>query len=407
MSKDLKNGLAEVHIFTKEQFIVVGVALVLLPLFEPRSLTYVAELNPLNTLYSFGKVLSGLVVLFLLGKGRVINLFSIGIALFSGAMLFSALMAGDDFARWLSGYGAYSLVAFFVAALHENHDKELLQGVLVVSLTLLLLNFASMIAFPNGLYLQEGSSQIDNYFWGHRNRTYQIAVPAVLSSLLLDNMKGKRLGSRSLFILMISYIEVIAKFSVTSFVALSVFTIGFILMRIDGVRKLLNPGVYGFGYFIAFVLIVLMRVQVHFGDFLRTVFHRPVDLSGRTEIWDLVFHFMDESHALTGYGLSAGEYLRVFKTGFAHAHNEVLNIWFCGGFIALAFFIFIVILALLKLYGARRSQSCSLIGLGLCCLFVIGLTEVVSCSAFYFILAFGYCEGIRKDYQRSIADRTQ
>lgn len=387
--KELQN----IRIFTKSQFITLVVIICLIPLFEPRCFAYIPSFSILNSAYSAGKIVSGLLIILLLFRNRAVNGFSVCIILLSLVMLISTLLNGGSAREWVSDYVSFTLVALLVIAVARDHQKEALRGVQITTSILLMINFISMLIYPDGMYAQIGASQINNYFWGHRNNTYMLAIPALVSSLLLDDMRGKKIGIFSLAIFACSYFEILYRFSATSFLALALFTLGFLFIQSKRVRKKLNLFTYCVAYGIAFVCIVLLRLQLYFSDFFENVLGRSATLTGRTEIWDYVFSLMQGDQFLTGYGLLSRKILELISPEYSHAHNMLLDIWFCGGYLAIIIFLIIIFLVAFKTYRCRASMQVGLIALGIGCFFLIGITERTSCEALYLLLAFGYIVG--------------
>lgn len=381
------------RLFTRDQLITFLVIVCLVPLFEPRSIAYVPSLTILNPIYTAGKILSGCIVLAMLLKSKVINAFSASVVVLSLVVLVSTVLNGQNAREWLSEYVSFCLIALLIVAMFRDHRKAVLRGVQVVTSALLLLNMISMLVYPEGMYAQTGAAQYNNYFWGHRNNTYMLVLPAVISSLLLDRERGKRIGVVSVMIFACGFFEVVYRFSATSFLAMLLFSLGLLLVQSKRIRGKLNLFTYCGAYVIAFVAVVILRLQEHFSAFFEDFLGRSVTLTGRTTIWDYVFQLMQGDHAGLGYGLLSKRLLQAINPQYSHAHNMLLDVWFCGGYIAVIVFAVILFVVAKRLYSKRSDMSAAIIALGIGCLLLVGITERTSCEALYVLLAYGFAFG--------------
>lgn len=381
------------RLFTRNQLVLLLAVVCLIPLFEPRSLSYLSGVSHIESLYTFGKLFSGLVAITLLLKKRVLNSLTISVILLSASMLISALMAGNRIFAWVADYGAYCIVVMLVIAFGDRYRREVLCAIRIVTGILLILNLLSMLAYPQGMYIREGAPQIDNYLWGNRNGTYVLALPAIISSLLLDDMKGRKIGIATTALIAISIFEVTYRYSAASTGMLILFLIGFALIQSKVVRNILNIYTYCLLYAVSYFAIVVVRIQDRFAWLLQDIFDRSVALSGRVYIWDRIIELMSEGNSAFGYGLYSNQYLLAINPQYANAHNMILDVWFCGGFVALACFVLMFLIVSRQLYFARKTRSGAIIALGIGCFMLVGLVEKTSCESLYLLLALGYMYG--------------
>lgn len=399
--------IANIRLFTHRQLSFLGFLFLLAPLFEPASFSHIPSLAPLSTLYTLGKVVAVIVIITMFARKGSFSPFNAAMILLSASIFCSTLINEGNLFVWVSTWGSYlSLVLLLSVALKSQHN-EFFWAVFVLTTALSAVNLFSIIAFPEGVY-SDGllvNSKGDYFFWGQRNESIKIIIPSVLSSMILDYYAGKAISMRSVFALSVGVLECVVGYSATSTVALTLLVIGVAFVRFKPLRSILNSYTFMGIFLIGTISIVHFRITDVFASFLGDVLGRSATLTGRTIVWDLVSSLMDSTHTAFGYGVSGNQFL-VFSNGlshYAHAHDELLNIWFMGGIVALIIYLALIALASKPLFSMRKDRLASLIAVFLGCFYIVGFTEMISSLAFFFSLgiASNYGNICRKaDYRR-------
>lgn len=353
--------------------------------FEPHSFAY-TKFSFLVPLYKLDRYLCfiGVAAAYILfGKKDLFCVGVIGVA--ATCCLSSYIYSGDSFVyvlEWLPKV----MVVLAVATAAKNYLRELVIAVFVVTASLCALNFLSMIVYPNGVYESEFSPQSVNFFYAHRNETWEIAIPAILSSMLLDCLGGRKLTLRTIVVIAICCAMELLQFSATTSIALTLMIVCALLINFRVPRKLLNGLTYFGAYLIAFFAIVIARVQDHLSLILSFI-GKNVTFTGRTKIWDASLTMMsDPSHWPLGYGWQFMEGYREFGVWQSSAHDTMLQILLSGGFIAVAFFVAVLAAAAWRTFTHRDDRVFALLALAFGCVLVIGLTEEVNRVAFFLVL---------------------
>lgn len=353
--------------------------------FEPHSFAY-TKFSFLVPFYELDRYLCfiGVAAAYILFGKK--DLFCLGvIAVAATCCLSSYIYSGDSFAyvlEWLPKV----MVVLAVATAAKNYLRELVVAVFVVTASLCALNLLSMIVYPNGVYESEFSPQSVNFFYAHRNETWEIAIPAILSSMLFDCFSGRKLTLRTVVVVAICCAMEFLQFSATTSIALALMIACAVLINFRVPRKLLNGLTYFSTYLIAFFAIVIVRVQDHLGLLLSFI-GKNVTFTGRTKIWDASLTMMaDPSHWPLGYGWQFMEGYREFGVWQSSAHDTMLQILLSGGLVAVAFFVAVLVAAAWRTFTYRNDRMFALLALAFGCVLVIGLTEEVNRVAFFLVL---------------------
>ena len=211
-----------------------------------------------------------------------------------------------------------------------------------------LINLASVIAFPGGLYYefdaglsehlnaQSAAANAARYFCGHKNSMLTALFPGVICSGVLA-LESK---NRKDFYCALTYVIVLIVS--TAFVdAVTSAAIGLLLLlavivahRSPNLR--IHFTTVGAALLLADIAIVHLRALDLFAKLLRS-FNRNTTLSGRTYIWDSAIHAIQKNWLL-GYGIQSPEVLKATFIGFSHPHNLFISILYYGGIVGLLLF---------------------------------------------------------------------
>lgn len=319
---------------------------------------------------------------------------NIGLDLFGGLiLLFFAVIAlatmsnMGDLTFWTTENLPCIALCLFTAVLWKRNAENLLKGAMAASVFFLLINLFFFFAEGNSPTI----ASTDAFFYGYRNITFRIAIPAFTCSLLLDSKERRKPSVRSWIIFALSVFEMLVAYSATSICGILIMGAIVALSRFRVSRHIFN-GITGLTlYVVAFVSVVVFRVQNYFGFIFEGILGRSVTFTGRTLIWDEAFRLLDGVHWLKGFGESyIWNALTVDDQIFMHAHNEMLHIIMLGGLPALAVFATVLGLVAYLLYSRRDAFGASCLSAALFTYLVIGISEVTLFPSSFFILAVMY-----------------
>lgn len=312
-----------------------------------------------------------------------------GLALAYGGCSLLTMVFGDAPLVWAVRV-AFPCVStmLLVGVFARTRSDELLWGVLIVMASYSVVNTIELLHAtalnPNAF------GRVAFTMIGYRNAFSRIYLPALIASVLLDARRGKRFSLRSSLLLLAALIQNCLAFSATSTVELAFVVVGLVLVQKRGVRRFMNAAVFGIGYLVLFLLLVVFRVQSIFGLFIEKVLHRSLGFTGRTELWDQTLDAVYPDHLLFGRPKGGTPLLNLGSESFWTAHNGILDILLWGGLLSLVVCLALITIVCVRLYDRRSDYSASLYSLLLGAFFIGALMESVMFVQFAFFLAMAY-----------------
>lgn len=307
-----------------------------------------------------------------------------------GVLLLSTALMGDSLWGCMREHLRYVAVVLLVRALFDEHKKELLWAAFLVTTAYLLANFIGWMAFPSGTKIWHPNWF--SGFLGNRNSVPRFVVLAVCSAALLDYFRKGRLGILTVVSFVIGAAQDFASPSSTGIIALIFMAVAFALIQKKTIRKFANIAVYAIAYLAAFFGLVVFRLQGVFEPIIVEVFHKNMNLSGRTEVWDTVLQrWLDPEHFLIGYG-GWPPYIAPDSTIYT-GHNAILDVLYNGGLVGLLIALTICGVVFVRLYYARATYEGAVVAAAIGGFLILGVMEHITCVPFCLLLAYGYCAG--------------
>lgn len=285
-----------------------------------------------------------------------------GLALAYGGCSLLTMVFGDAPLIWAVRV-AFPCVAtmLLVGIFARERSDELLWGMLIVMASYSVANTIELLyataVNPNAF------GRVAYTAIGYRNAFSRIYLPSIIASVLLDACQGKRFSLRSALLLLAAIIQSCLAFSATSAVELAFVIVGLALVQKRAIRRVMNAAVFGVGYLVLFLLLVVFRVQSLFGLFIEKVLHRSLDFTGRTELWDQTLAAVYPDHLLLGRPKGGTPLLSLGNETFWTAHNGILDILLWGGLLSLAICLALMVIACVGLYKWRFDYAASLYSL--------------------------------------------
>ena len=274
-------------------------------------------------------------------------------------------------------------------AVFPSHRDELLWSIVIVIGGYTALNSADILCslFGHSFFRQGDALGM----LGNRNGFSRYYLPAIVSSALLDYFHGKKLSVLTASFFALAVFQAVIMPSATSGVALVFFMVSFFVIHAKGARRFFNPATFGALYFIAFFAIVILRSQGLFAPIVEGFFHKRLDFSGRTYIWDTVIDRLgtDPLHALIGF-YGDTRRLSPIEPSLNTTHNAVLEVLYWGGLLGLLLILTVFILAFWVLFRKRKSYPAALLSIFMGAFLIIGLFEHITCTQVWLFLGIAY-----------------
>lgn len=359
--------------------------LLTIPFFQISFLT--DTISWMGKAYTACQILAGLVIVFLLFKGRLWKKLPPLFILFA-ALLFVMCLAsafnGASVKRALE-YAFGTLVICLIIEYGILKDlKHFLMGEIIFFGSMTFLNLLSIIFFKNGLYLYL-DYYWDTWFLGFKSGhiVFQLALVffSVMYAVLFDKKKmyivyiGLGMTALSSFLVKNRTALVILVFLIIFAVVPKIlkFTKVFNILTYTGIGIVMN------------LLFVVMRKQDLFQWLIVGIFHRNMDLTHRVDVWDAAFRAIAEQPVI-GHGYQDFVFTPIIVT----THNEILEVLYKAGIIGLVIFLAILAVVIVKLFQARKTEASQWISLFLGIFFLMFVMEQHAFSNFFYLLLFGW-----------------
>lgn len=234
----------------------------------------------------------------------------------------------------LVSYGFIPFAIIFLSATWGTSKQTICKGISLALNILVIINLFLMIIFPHGIYSTASSGTVTPYYlFGSKN---QMVAP-ILTCLFFEVEKSTYSKTRisNIVIYCICIIELIIGGSGTGLVLLFFFIIFSTLHTAHRPMPLLFSLLV---VVLAYICLVILRVQELFSYIIINVLHKSLTLSNRTIIWDSAIDAI-KSNPLIGNGptesLAANVHIQLSYTERdTFAHNLLLDYLLMGGIIA-------------------------------------------------------------------------
>lgn len=341
------------------------IALVFMVLYKPAMFSQMPALHTFDTISNVFKVM----VIAVLGVWFVyfyqkVSLFFVGIVFFEVWRVLATIYCGGNYTSlFIAILNALAICLVVEMGLKTDPDA-LLDGASFTLGLFVLINFATVLLFPQGMY--EFNTFTQNYFLGYRNNSIMLFFPAIIFSIVRSLRKYNKLTLSSFVITAVSFATVILAFSATSVIGMTVFTLFLLLALINKMPNFLNIITYlaiNIAYFFG---VIILRLQEAFAFIIVDMLGRDLTFTGRTKIWDSALAAFAKSPVF-GVGEIENQASRDL-IGATHAHNYYLDLLYKSGLPGFLIFFAILIICGVALYRNRKKRQNSFycIGRNLC-----------------------------------------
>lgn len=218
------------------------------------------------------------------------------------------------------------------------------------------INFVLSLFFPEGIAVNERGASVN--FIGYDNFMSPFLVASLGISVIYSELFDCRSKPAVFFILIAT--TAIRTWSATGVVGWFIISVYILFIYRKKAAALFNSFSLYAVYFVAFVSIVLLRLQNYFSFIIEKILKKSVSFTGRTAIWDRAIALIKRS-PLIGYGVS-NDGMIILPNGYCyHAHNAFLETVLQGGIFSLALFIALFLISGGKLYRYRDSSISGII----------------------------------------------
>ncbi len=265
---------------------------------------------------------------------------------------------------------------------------------------LIILNFISILVFPQGLYADIRGITETNYLLGNYNSFICKILPAlgVGYHLLQTGFISKKNYGLLWLIVIATYLQVQ---SVTSILGISILGIFLLFFNNKVALIIFNAIFYSISTLYLSCFFIYSHTSVIF-SFITNIAGKSSTLSGRTVLWDKIVKLLSKS-PIFGFGVhSNADLIEYFGLNYAgHAHNFPLQVLFQTGIIGGVLSLTLVILTINILLKTSFSPISRCYGCIYFSLFVMLSADFYGYAMiFQIILLINFiCQDIYKDFK--------
>ncbi|WP_270296642.1 O-antigen ligase family protein [Eggerthella sinensis] len=322
------------------------------------------------------------------------------IILFSIAAYLSLLTMANDGPLQLIARDMLPIVAIclFVSSLKSEELPSVLSLWCVPLCVLLMIDIATMLAFPDGMYSTDTiyASYTANWFLGYKTDRLSTVFPLLVFLSFIQLRKFGQIKPLFYFASALVVLDTVLSDGSAALSGVIFFIVCTALLGIKGfffspsLNKLLDYRIFLTIYILVVVGIVVMQ-NSPIMETMSGFFSKSTSLSGRTPLWHTTMQSISDSFVL-GKGLLGSEDYIFITGGFLNAHNQLLEIVTEGGLVALCLNIALMIVAFRQ---ASRNSGSIVFLYGLYSLLLVGITSAkLAYDPMFFCLLFliGRCQ---------------
>lgn len=357
------------------------IAIVFMVLYKPAIFSQMAQYQTFDKISNVLKVLiiAVLLVWFCFFYQKI-SMFFVMLLFFEVWRILATIYCDGNYSSlFLTIFNSLAIALVVEMGLKTDPDA-LLDGATFVLGAFVLINFATILMFPQGMY--EFNTFTENYFLGYRNNSIMLIFPAMIFSVVRSLRLYDRLTVSSVLICAASTATVIFAFSATSVIGIAIFILFLFLALINWMPKFLNIVTYiaiNIAYFFG---VIILRVQEAFAFIIVDMLGRDLTFTGRTNIWDSALEAFYKS-PIFGVGEIDNQASRDL-IGATHAHNYYLNLLYKSGVLGFLFFFAILVICGVALYKNRKNGKIPFVVSGALCAFMVMLQSEAYYNIYYF-----------------------
>ena len=214
-------------------------------------------------------------------------------------------------------------IMFFLTSDYERQTDTFQIMKKILSL-FILINFMTMIVFPNGLYTTQYEL---NWFLGYKNGLIRKILPYLL--IIFMNNQNKKLSIFDKIMVCISIITILISKSVTSIFGILLFIILCVVFKN---KKNVNIKLHHIlvVYIIIDVLLLYTNLFTNITNIINIQTGRQTTMGARYMIWSASKNAVKQS-PIIGYGAIKPEFYDMIPFEVSHPHNLLLNYLLNGG----------------------------------------------------------------------------
>ncbi len=342
-------------LFEKTWFVI----LLMLPFVKPPCLEYMTNLSIVDRSFDILRIISFAVIIYHYLKSGKISTFMIFLILFQGTLFISTIANHGNYWKQIVICGTIISFCMLAELCIKTNCHIFFRAVIIIYNLLIWANFLLYLIFPHGI-VKDNYYGNEYHLLGIRNGLPPLFIPIMGLAVLYSAVNGKKMTLTSLSLLLCITITTIITWSATGVVGWFFMTVYIIFIYRSRLTAVFNSLFLYLLYALAFISIVLLRLQYYFSYIIEDVLHKNITFTGRTDIWDISINLIKRS-PIIGYGVYEGHGFVFYRGQYYYSHNAILEILIQGGAIALIFFIAMLVVSCISLYRHKNNHISGII----------------------------------------------
>ncbi len=334
---------------------------------------YLGSINAINNIYNTLLPITIVAILIFSFKNNSFNKAALLLSLF---YLFIMLMTYINDGNITSLISPFFIILsyFLLIGIGLKRDKcRFIKILSIVYFTYNLINFISIIAFPNGLFLLDAAEK--SWFLGHKNGLIKWLLPGFSFVGTFDLIKYDKFKIISYFYLIIMISSILISSSTTSIISIVVLVV-LLFLKFNRNLKLgfINTNSVIISNFAFFIGVIVLRLQKYF-ESIFTFLNKTTSFTGRDILWDRILVYI-KNNVLFGNGNSNSELMQYrLKYSNTSSHNLLLDYLYEGGIFCIAILICILLEFEKKLISFKNKNVVSFINIVFFSYSIVWMTE--------------------------------
>lgn len=377
-----------IYNFFKNKVVLV---LLLFPFLEARGISAMSvylggiwgSISLINTIL---RIISIIVLLFvLIIYYKKINFLILPVYIYIFYTISRDFLNNYEISNNIKSLAYWSIFIFFMDWLIRNKmAKEFFGAVSFILFVEIIINFITIIIYPNGMYIDE-RGWIYNWFLGYKNLHIYDQIPYVCVAGLYYYISLGKLPLRywiSLIIIIIS--SILCKSSTSAFI-LIMMTVLMFLYYIKKKCTKFNIIILFTCFSIVALLFIGFQFNEKFADIIFAIFKKDATFTNRTAIWSKSLQIF-LNNKLLGVG-NGGYNLYIVNMYVTQSHDMYLDILFTGGIIGYILYTFMIIIAGIKSFKYKDKFSITILTICMIGYFTLFIFEAKrDFNLFYIVL---------------------
>ncbi len=376
--------------------------LLLFPFIKP---PYFNQFYIIKNLYNVLEIIVLFIIILMFFKKKEYSKIYIYFVIFLAISFAITLFKGESIIYCAQLYIPTFAISTLVEFNIRTHPRKILTALLLILVPYAIINFLTILIFPNGLYFNLTRNNIKYLCWflGYKNPQIRILLPMIVLLFIYSSLSNKKTSKVTIITFIITWLTILKLESATALVGMALFTIAMIIKNIKIFKAIIKKINFVFLLLMSIVIIILIvefNVQNYFAFFIENVLHRDLDFTDRVFIWKSTFDYILKS-PIIGYGIRNDEIVYNFINA-THPHNYLLynlyNVGIVGTFVLLK----IWNLCYKSLKKNINRKEATYLYICLISFIIMGFTEsLTDCNLLFPLLIIGY----NLDYIKKGADK--